>query len=40
VDLGLFNLITLGLASVEMIKKKNIRMNKMSFNGPVSSSVS
>src|SRR5664279_3467202 len=39
VALGLFILITLGLANVEMIRKKNIRINKISFSGPVSTSV-
>src|SRR5450432_121175 len=39
VALGLFILITLGLANVEMIRKKNISINKISFKGPVSTSV-
>ena len=36
---GLLILITFGFASVEMIKKKNMSINKISFNGPVSSSA-
>src|SRR5690348_8629962 len=37
--LGLFTLTRLGLASVEAIKKKSNRMNKISFNAPVCTSV-
>src|ERR1035437_9852170 len=36
--LGLETLITLGLASVDTIRKNNNRMNKISFNAPVCTS--
>src|SRR6185437_14105799 len=39
VALGLFILITLGFAIVEMMRKKNISINKISFKGPVSTSA-
>jgi release factor glutamine methyltransferase len=36
---GTLIFITFGLAKVEIIKKKNIKMNRISFNGPVSTSL-
>jgi hypothetical protein len=39
-DLGWDNLITLGLASVDTIRKNRSRMNRISFSGPVWTSPS